>query len=267
MKKLHVLFSVPLLFLMAFSFFAIPIFASETVYVTPKGKAYHEKDCRSLSRSKQIIAMSVEKANNQGYRACKICTPKVASTRRIETNKNASTREKERHLVGSEKYVRSISKLKYELSASSSPNKQRTKTKKWQALCVGISDGDTIKVLNSDNQEIRIRLYGIDTPEKKQAFGTKATQITSGLVFQKFLSIQTIDIDHYGRQVAVVELPNGTILQEHLLDQGMAWAYPQYCKKDFCDEWEKKEEYAQSELHGLWQDKNAIPPWKWRRKK
>lgn len=132
---------------------------------------------------------------------------------------------------------------------------------------MGITDGDTIKVLNAEKKEIKIRLYGVDTPEKKQAFGTRAKQATSDLAFRKNVSVQTIDVDRYGRQVAVIVLPNSSILQEHLLVQGMAWVYPQYCKKDFCDEWVEKEKNAQNKRYGLWQDDKPVAPWKWRRKK
>lgn len=61
-------------------------------------------------------------------------------------------------------------------------------------------------------------------------------------------------------------LADGSILQEYLLDQGMVWVYPQYCKKDFCDEWVVKKKKAQNQLHGLWQDNNPVAPWKWRKK-
>ncbi len=73
---------------------------------------------------------------------------------------------------------------------------------------VGISDGDTITVLHNGKGE-RIRLHGIDCPEKRQAFGNRAKQFTSNLVFAKTVTVQVLDRDRYGRTVGVVLLPDG----------------------------------------------------------
>lgn len=79
MKKLHgFLFSFLLCFV-TLTFFATSSFAIETVYVTPKGKAYHVKDCRSLARSKTILTMNILEAKERGYRACKICVGSSAA--------------------------------------------------------------------------------------------------------------------------------------------------------------------------------------------
>ncbi len=73
---------------------------------------------------------------------------------------------------------------------------------------VGVSDGDTITVLHNGKGE-RIRLHGIDCPEKRQAFGNRAKQFTSTLVFGKTVTVQVVDRDRYGRTVGVVLLPDG----------------------------------------------------------
>lgn len=73
---------------------------------------------------------------------------------------------------------------------------------------VGVSDGDTIKVLHNGKAE-KIRLHGIDCPEKGQPFGTKAKQFTSSLTFGKTVTIHVTDMDRYGRTVADVILPDG----------------------------------------------------------
>ncbi len=57
---------------------------------------------------------------------------------------------------------------------------------------VGVSDGDTITVLHS-GKSVRIRLNGIDSPEKRQAFGKRAKQFTSTLVFGKTVTVQFVD--------------------------------------------------------------------------
>jgi len=71
----------------------------------------------------------------------------------------------------------------------------------YTAKVIGISDGDTIKVLKGHTQ-IKIRLHGIDSPEKGQAFGTKARQFTSEMVFGKTVTVKQTDTDRYGRTVA-----------------------------------------------------------------
>jgi endonuclease YncB( thermonuclease family) len=65
-----------------------------------------------------------------------------------------------------------------------------------QGRVVGISDGDTITVLQNRTQ-YKIRLYGIDTPERSQDFGEKAKQFTSSLVFGK--QVQVVKEDRYGK--------------------------------------------------------------------
>ena len=53
---------------------------------------------------------------------------------------------------------------------------------------VGIADGHTITVLR-DKEQVRIRLYGIDCPERYQAFSKKAKQFTSEMVYGKVVEV------------------------------------------------------------------------------
>src|SRR2546426_12847875 len=76
---------------------------------------------------------------------------------------------------------------------------------------VGITDGDTIKVMHNGRAE-KIRLHGIDCPEKGQPFGTKAKEFTSAMVFGKTVTVRVTDTDRYGRTVADVILPDGRVL-------------------------------------------------------
>ena len=78
----------------------------------------------------------------------------------------------------------------------------------FQGRVVGITDGDTIRVLHNGREE-KIRLYGIDYPERCQAFGTRARQFTSSLAFGKEVTVKVKDKDRYGRTVADVILPDG----------------------------------------------------------
>ena len=137
----------------------------------------------------------------------------------------------------------------------------------YQAKVIGISDGDTIKVLNKGTQ-VRIRLYGIDTPEKRQAFGTKAKQFTSDQVFGKTVEVVPMDMDRYGRTVALIQSLDDTVtLNEALVQQGYAWVYRKYCKAEFCPEWLDYEQTAQAAGLGLWTDPDPMPPWQYRKRK
>jgi len=84
---------------------------------------------------------------------------------------------------------------------------------------VGVTDGDTIKVLHNGRAE-KIRLHGIDCPEKGQPFGSKAKQFTPELVFGKTVTVHVIDMDRYGRTVADVVLPDGRVLNRELVAAG-----------------------------------------------
>lgn len=132
----------------------------------------------------------------------------------------------------------------------------------WSGRCVGVTDGDTIKVLH-DSKEEKIRLYGIDCPEKGQAFGNKAKWFTSDLVFGKTVEVKSVDIDRYGRTVAWVYV-NNTCVNEELLRAGFAWHYKRYSKEQRLA---ALEEEARTAKRGLWADKNPMPPWEWRKSK
>lgn len=138
---------------------------------------------------------------------------------------------------------------------------------KFSAKVVSVKDGDTIVVVGDSMREVVIRLYGVDTPERKkgQPYNRNAKDFTSDLSFGKTVEVEVIDIDRYKRSVSVIKLPDGKNLNQALVEGGYAWVYPQYCKKDFCEEWKKLEAKARFEKKGLWQDKLPVEPWKWRR--
>lgn len=129
------------------------------------------------------------------------------------------------------------------------------------AEVIRIVDGDTI-VLNDSS---RIRLYGIDCPERGQPGEAEAAQATSQLVSGQTVQIENLYADRYGRTVAIVILESGDTLQEALLQKGMAWVAPQYCKRPECDSWRNLEHSARLARIGIWQDEHAVPPWEWRK--
>jgi len=142
-----------------------------------------------------------------------------------------------------------------------------TLTWAWSGEVVGITEGDTITVLNSKTlKAVKIRLYGIDTPERGQAFGKKAKQFTSDMVFGKVVEVHRMDTDRYGRTVALVAV-NKRLLNEELVKAGYAWVYDFYCSEPICESWKNFQLRAKFDKRGLWADPDRIPPWEFRRKK
>lgn len=133
----------------------------------------------------------------------------------------------------------------------------------FKSRCVAVTDGDTIKVLRHGREE-RVRLNGIDCPEKGQPFGTQAKQATSDLVFGKTVTVEVRDVDRYGRLVADVALPSGVRVNEELVRQGMAWWYREYAKDNAT--LAQLESEARSARRGLWASRDSIAPWEWRKR-
>jgi Staphylococcal nuclease homologue len=101
----------------------------------------------------------------------------------------------------------------------------------FSGLVVSVLDGDTIEVLHNDRPE-RIRLSGIDCPEKGQAYGTRAKQAASELVLGGEVTLQTYGKDKYGRTLADVLLPDWMNLNQELVKQGWCWWYRRYAPGD-----------------------------------
>jgi len=126
---------------------------------------------------------------------------------------------------------------------------------------VAVLDGDTIEVL-SQKTLYRIRILGIDAPEKKQAFGNQAKSFASKHAFGKMVKVQIQSQDRYQRHLAQIILPNGQNLGEMLVKNGYAWHYKQYSKDKSLARLQVE---AQKAKRGLWQDANPVPPWEFRK--
>jgi micrococcal nuclease len=135
----------------------------------------------------------------------------------------------------------------------------------WEGKVVGVADGDTITVLHEGKGE-KVRLYGIDCPEKRQDFGQKARQFTSNMVFGKIVEVNTFDTDQYGRTVGTVII-GSQCTNEELIKAGFAWVYTRYCKQPFCIKWQNLENEAHKNKVGLWSMPNPTPPWEFRHRK
>ena len=124
-----------------------------------------------------------------------------------------------------------------------------------------VKDGDTVEML-VNGKPLRIRLFGIDCPEKGQPFGEKARQYTARLCFGKVVKAKKVDMDRYGRTVAEVSLPDGSDLNMQLVQAGYAWQYTYYSKSV---EMTQAQASAKAARRGLWQHAHPIEPWAWRK--
>lgn len=132
---------------------------------------------------------------------------------------------------------------------------------------VGVTDGDTITILDANHTQYKIRLAGIDAPEKKQAFGQVSKKSLSDLVFDKVVSVEWSKQDRYQRIVGKVLIKDVDMNLEQV-KRGMAWFYPKYQKElvlqDRLDYLHAHDAAKKSGV-GLWASE-AIAPWDYRRR-
>ncbi|HEX4985058.1 MAG TPA: thermonuclease family protein [Burkholderiales bacterium] len=136
-----------------------------------------------------------------------------------------------------------------------------------QGRVVGVSDGDTVTVLTAENRQLKIRLSGIDAPEKKQSFGAHAKQTLSRQVFGQPVTVEWTKTDRYGRIVGKIEA-GGTDVNLEQVREGSAWVYTQYLRELPPEDrrlYLEAERQAREERRGLWHDGDPEPPWQWRR--
>jgi len=132
--------------------------------------------------------------------------------------------------------------------------------KEWGGTVVGISDGDTLTVLNSQKRPVKIRLAEIDAPESKQAFGTQSKKSLSDLCFKKTVIVDDRGQDRYKRTLGRVQC-DGIDANVEQVNRGMAWAYRKYLTDQSISDLEEK---ARSNQVGLWAEENPSPPWEFR---
>ena len=145
---------------------------------------------------------------------------------------------------------------------------------------IRVLDGDTIDVLptgglpttgseppaaaQNNGKPQRIRLYGIDCPEKGQAFGDSAKDATSILSFALEVTLQSHGKDKYGRVLADVFLADGTNVNHELVKDGWCRWYQKYAPEDTT--LEKLETEAREASRGMWINPDPVPPWEWRKR-
>lgn len=140
----------------------------------------------------------------------------------------------------------------------------------WSGRVVGVSDGDTIKVLDDARQQHTIRLMGIDAPEKAQAFGQRSKQSLSERVSGQQVQVQGAKRDKYGRTVGKVLAQDGTDICLEQIARGLAWHYKKYADEQSAQDrlrYAEAENMARESGAGLWRDEAPVPPWVWRHSK
>lgn len=139
-----------------------------------------------------------------------------------------------------------------------------------KATVVGIADGDTVTVLDSTKRQHKIRLMGIDAPEKAQAFGNRSKQSLSTLAYGQTVSVEWSKTDRYGRLVGKLLSAKGTDINLEQVKRGMAWHYKDYQREQPPEDrasYAAAEEDARESRRGLWADPNPIAPWLFRKAK
>jgi len=128
---------------------------------------------------------------------------------------------------------------------------------------VKVADGDTVTLIAENKEKVRIRLLGIDAPEKGQDYGTKARQYLSDLCYGKYVTVQYAEKDQYDRILGVVYV-DGMNVNEEMVRQGLAWYYRHFVDDPRLD---SLEQLARTEKRNIWSRKNPISPFEFRKKK
>ena len=141
----------------------------------------------------------------------------------------------------------------------------------WAEVLVGrviaVADGDTVTVLDASRQQHRIRLVGIDAPERGQAFGNRARQHLADRVFQREVQVEYDKRDRYGRILGKIVL-DGEDINLMMVRDGMAWHYRQFQRDQRPADralYADAEREARATGRGLWADAHPLPPWEFRR--
>ncbi len=128
---------------------------------------------------------------------------------------------------------------------------------------IHVSDGDTFTILNNNRQQ-KIRIQGIDAPEKKMPFGNVSKMYLNDLCYGQDVALIYITTDRYGRTVALARLRDGRDISSEMIKAGLAWHYLKYSSDKNLG---KLEAQARKLRIGLWQDKDPQAPWEYRKLK
>lgn len=127
---------------------------------------------------------------------------------------------------------------------------------------ISIIDGDTYDILVEGNKTLRVRMEGIDAPEKGMPFYRVAKSCLGEMCFNKNVRLEVTSKDQHGRTLAFSYLDDGRELSHEMIKAGLAWHFKKYSTDKFLSNLETE---ARNSKIGLWADKNPMPPWENRR--
>ena len=145
-------------------------------------------------------------------------------------------------------------------TAAGSACHRRPSREPFDGRVVGVSDGDSITVLHG-RARVKVRLNGIDCPERRQPFGARAKQATSEMAFGQTVTVRPLSTDRYGRTLADVVLPDGRLLNRELVAAGLAWHFTRYSKDE---ELARAEQSARRARIGIWSEPRPVAPCEFR---
>ncbi|GAA4404249.1 hypothetical protein GCM10023089_09730 [Quisquiliibacterium transsilvanicum] len=133
---------------------------------------------------------------------------------------------------------------------------------------IAVQDGDSFILRTGDGQKLRIRIEGIDAPEKGQPFADVSRRHLAGLLRERSLRLEVRKIDRYGRRVARV-LDGDTDIALAQLQAGLAWFFRRYQSEQepaVRRAYSRAEARAREAALGLWREEEPLPPWEQRRR-
>lgn len=165
--------------------------------------------------------------------------------------------------------MRPMTRLTFTLAALLLATPAFAQTKELRGRVVGVSDGDTVTVLDSADKQHRVRCQGIDAPERTQDFGEAAKKRMSGMTIDREAAVLYDKTDRYGRIVGKVMVDGRDVCGE-MVFSGLAWHYKQYEGEQTAEDrkaFAEAEERARRLKLGLWAQPSPTAPWEFRRSK
>jgi endonuclease YncB( thermonuclease family) len=150
---------------------------------------------------------------------------------------------------------------KVELNRTS--DKTKSNSNSITGKVVRISDGDTFELLFENGFKTKVRLNGIDCPEKKQPFSKRAKQALSDFIYDKEVLVEYDSKDGYGRVIGTV-YANSLNVNREMVRKGLAWHFKKYSDDQVLSSLEQE---ARKNKIGLWQEPNPVAPWDYRKSK
>jgi endonuclease YncB( thermonuclease family) len=144
------------------------------------------------------------------------------------------------------------------LFSCSNNNQQESNANSTSGKVIAIIDGDTYDILLDGNKTVRIRMEGIDAPEKGMPFYRVAKKYLGELCFEKNVRLEIHDTDSRGRKIAFTYLDDGTEISHEMIKAGLAWHFTKYNKDE---DLATLEVQARESKLGLWTDESPMPPW------